>query len=282
MKFRRHGNRGIRWEALFGWTKKIPPWLGIPTIVKGVADWIGPVGGTRRKITVALGALLAAFLSGYLISAAILFPAPLFPRAQTVPRLIGEPLDEAIETLESMDLIVSDTVAANHPEAPRGQVIWQDPPPGVALEEGSGVAITLSRGAQMVPVPDVAGYVQEIAVRLVEAAGLVASIDTNNVAPVERDVVVTTDPTAGQSRLPGSVVTLFVSVGAANVTVPDLSGLSVDDARELLTQSGLVLGSTRVRSQAGHEPGMIFDQSPAAGTLAAPGAAVNVTIARGG
>ena len=121
-----------------------------------------------------------------------------------------------------------------------------------------------------------------IAVRIVEAAGLIALIDTNNVAPVERGVVVTTDPTAGQSRLPGSPVTLFVSVGAANVTVPDLTGLSVDDARELLGQSGLVLGSTRTRSQAGHEPGMIFDQSPAAGTLAAPGAAVNVTIARGG
>lgn len=282
MRFRRHDSRGFRWDALFGWVRFIPPWLGLPPLIKRIVAWIGPVGGKRRKRTVAAGALFAAFLLGYLIAATVLFPAPIFPRTQSVPNLIGTPLEEAVETLQDLGLGVSDTSYVSHPEIPREHVVWQDPPPQVDVPERAGVTIAVSRGPQGVLVPDVAGYVREIAIQLVEAAGLVPRIDTSSVAPVERGVVVTTNPTAGQSRLPGSDVILFVSVGAANVTVPDLSGLSVEEARELLAQSGLVLGSTRIRSQAGHEPGMIFDQSPAAGTLSAPGGAVNVTVARGG
>ena len=73
-----------------------------------------------------------------------------------------------------------------------------------------------------------------------------------------------------------------MSVGAATISVPNLSGLSLDEARELLEQSGLALGTTQARTSTASEPGLIIDQNPAAGTLSAPGAAVAVIIVRGG
>ena len=73
-----------------------------------------------------------------------------------------------------------------------------------------------------------------------------------------------------------------MSVGAPTLSVPDLNGLTLDEAREILEVAGLALGSTQARTSNAAEPGLIIEQNPAAGTLAAPGAAVRVIIVRGG
>jgi len=231
---------------------------------------------------VTAAALITAFLVGYVIAATLLFPAPICPHSQRVPRLLGTPLSDGIQELENIGLAVSDTEFVSHPQAPQGEIVWQDPPPGVAVPEGARVAISVSRGPRPIQVPDVTGYEREIAIQLIEAAGLtVARVDTG-LAPAERGVVVSTSPTAGRSLNPGSGVGLFVSVGAASIRIPDVTGLTVDEARVLLEEAGLVLGTPRMRTTNMHEPDLIFEQTPAGGTLSAPGAAVNVIVARGG
>ena len=64
-------------------------------------------------------------------------------------------------------------MAANetHPTAPRGRVIWQDPPPQVAVPEGSSVALTVSAGPARIPIPGVAGYEVDLAMRMLESTG---------------------------------------------------------------------------------------------------------------
>jgi serine/threonine-protein kinase len=195
---------------------------------------------------------------------------------------MGMRLADAEEALVATRLIVSDTELVSHPEVARGHVVWQDPPPDMAVPQGTGVALWVSRGPRPIPVPDVSGYEQELAARLIEAAGLsVARIDTT-IAPQERGVVVNTRPPAGQSREPGDGVTLFVSVGAPSISVPNLAGLTIEEAREVLEEVGLALGSTRSRRTTAADSGLIVEQDPAQGTLAAPGGAVNVIIVRGG
>lgn len=282
MRFRRHRSRGFRWGVVFEWLRGIPKLLGFTGLSRSFAARIGPVGGKQRSRFVTVAALITAFLVGYVVAVTLLFPAPIFPHAQDVPRLLGMPLAEAQEVLERVGLTVADNEYVSHPETPQGHIVWQDPPPAVAVPEGARVALSVSRGPQPVQVPDVTGYEREIAIQLIEAAGLtVARVDTGP-APADRGVVVSSSPTAGRSLNPGSGVGLFVSVGTATIRIPDLTGLTVDEARELLEEAGLVLGTTRRRTTGSHEPDLIFDQAPAEGTLSAPGAAVTVTVARGG
>ncbi len=268
MKFRRHRGEGLPVRHWFAWVPQL-------------RDRMVTRAGRHSKLVFGSGAIVGSFVVGYLIAVFFLFPAPIFARTEAVPRVLGLELEEAAQLLAEVGIIASDTDVVSHPSIPRGSIVWQDPPPGVAVPLGTGVALSLSRGPQPIPIPDVSGYEQELARRLIEASGLtVARIDTT-IAPRERGVVVNTRPPAGVSRLPGDGVTLFVSVGAPSISVPDLKGLTVDEARELLEQLGLVLGSTSTRSSTQSEPGLIIDQNPAAGTLSAAGAAVRVTLVRG-
>jgi hypothetical protein len=69
-------------------------------------------------------------------------------------------------------------------------------------------------------------------------------------------------------------------VPAPKKTVPDLAGLTQQDAETKLTDAGLKFGTVYKRSGTGGQAGMILAQDPAAGSQAAAGAAVNVTIAQ--
>lgn len=234
----------------------------------------------RRRLVQGTILLVASTIAGYLVAALVLFPAPIFATAQAVPQLVGMSLPDARAALADAGLSTGEVETVTHPSLEPGTVIWQDPPPGVEVLEGTAVILSVSGGPQRVPVPDLTGYEVTMASRLLEAAGLsVGRVDSTQ-APVERDVVVNTRPPAGATLRPGTGVTLVVSVGAPTISVPNLVGLTLEEASEVLEQSGLKLGTWIPRTSASAESGTIISQTPAPATLAAPGVAVDVTVAR--
>lgn len=236
----------------------------------------------RRFALIAAGLFGGTALAGYLLAALVFFPAPIFAGSKSVPHLIGLQEGAAREELARNGLGVGAVEHSPHPSAATGVVIWQDPPPEVVAREGAEVALTVSTGAQRIPVPDVAGYEAQDARLLLEAAGLkVGSIESTQ-APTPKNIAVNTRPPAGSTLLPGTAVTLVVSVGAATIRVPTLTGLTLDEARLALETAGLTLGTNFAQTTQAAAPGEIFYQEPAAGTLSAPGTPVNVRIARSG
>ncbi len=227
-----------------------------------------------------LATFAGTFLVGYLVATLLLFPAPIFASSTVVPPLIGmtQEVAEAVTTRSGLTPGAAEGVM--HPTAPRGQVVWQNPPAGVAVPEGTEVRIQVSAGPQRVPVPDLVGYEQRLATRLVSAAGLRVARVEQAQSPAPKDVVVTTRPPAGTALVPGADVTLVVSLGAPTITVPNLIGLTEVEAQSALQAVTLVLGTTLLRTSPTDVPGTIITQTPAPGTLAAPGTAVMVTIAR--
>jgi serine/threonine-protein kinase len=243
---------------------------------------IPPSFRDRRFALVAGGVLLGTVVVGYLLAALVFFPAPIFASSRSVPRLIGLQEAAAGERLQAEQLRIGAVTRTAHPTAPSGTVVWQEPPPGVVAREATEVTLTVSDGARRIPVPDVAGYEAEQARLLIEAAGLrVGSIESAQ-APTPKNVVVNTRPSAGAALVPGASLTLVVSLGAATIRVPTLRGLTVDEARLALETAGLALGTWFGQITTEVAPGEVFYQEPAAGTLSAPGSAVNVRVARSG
>jgi serine/threonine-protein kinase len=88
---------------------------------------------------------------------------------------------------------------------PNGQVIGTDPPAGAEVERGSTVRVLVSKGQELIAVPDVSGRSVEEAAASLEAAGLAVSGVTGN----PRGVVLATDPPAGEQVPRGTGVVIF-------------------------------------------------------------------------
>jgi serine/threonine-protein kinase len=222
------------------------------------------------------GAAVAGYLTAYLV----LFPAPILPGREEVPRLIGLTADDAQELIDKRGMRRVAGGEEPHYSAPAGTVIWQDPPPGVVAPAGVEITLVTSAGPAKIPVPDVAGYDGERARSFMRAAGLTVSRVESVQAPAPRGVTVVTRPPAASVLAPGAGVVLVVSQGAPTIAVPDLLGFASADARARLELDGLQLGSVTRRRTPDATPGTVIQQRPAAGTLAAPGTVVDVVIAR--
>lgn len=262
MRFRRHLPRGISWDAL-------------GTRIAGAPALLG-----RRSVMLAAGFFVAAFLAGYALAALVFFPTPIFAASKAVPRVIGMTSDKAREALVQLELKPETPEQVRHPTAPAGTVVWQDPPAGVVVTQGTSVQFSVSVGPQRIPVPDVAGYDAQVARLLVESAGLrVGGVDSTQTAS-PKGVTVNTRPPAGTALVPGGRVTLVVSVGAPTIPVPSLMGLTREEARVVLEQAGLILGTYVHRTMSGVRPETVIEQRPAPGTLSAPGTTVQIVLAR--
>jgi eukaryotic-like serine/threonine-protein kinase len=238
----------------------------------------GPVTGVsaRRFALYVAGAALAGYLTAYLI----LFPAPILPGHDVVPRVIGLPLVEATRLLQKAGLVTQDGGTEPDPAAPAGTVIWQDPPGGVGAPRGLPVTLVSSGGPAKIPVPDVTGLDAALADRLIGAAGLTTSSAESVATASPPGVAMLTRPAAGTMLAPGTAITLVVSRGAPTTPVPDVVGMQQADARTRIELEGLALGTVTRRRTPGANPGTVIAQDPAAGTLAAPGTVVDLVVAR--
>ena len=230
---------------------------------------------TWRWVGFGAGMVLAGYLTAF-----IMFPAPLLPGHQAVPRVLGLTLAEAQAEIQKAKLQVTDGGAEPHPSAPQGIVIWQDPPADVIAPEGMKVTLVSSAGPPKIPVPDVAGLDASLAQSMVAAAGLVVSGVESVQAASPTGLAMMTRPPAGTALAPGAGLTVVVSRGAPTIPVPDLLGMASADARTRLETEGLQLGTVTRRRTTEGSPGTVVAQSPAAGTLAAPGTVVDVVVAR--
>lgn len=229
-----------------------------------------------KWLGIGAGMVLAGYLTAYLI----LFPAPILPGHQEVPRVLGLTLAEAQAEIQRAQLQVTEGGAEPHPTATQGIVIWQDPPPGVIAPEGTKVTLVSSGGPPKIPVPDVASLDAALAQTLIAAAGLTVSRVESVQAAAPTGLAMLTRPPAGTALAPGAGLIVVVSRGAPTIAVPDLLGMASADARTRLEMEGLQLGTVTRRRTAEASPGTVVGQRPAAGTLAAPGTVVDIVVAR--
>ena len=163
-----------------------------------------------------------------------------------------------------------------------GYIYKQSPVSGRTVREGQGVTLTVSLGTQYVTVPDLTNYVQADAEQQLKSLGVSVLVTQAVDTSVASGAVIRTDPAAGTQVESGSTVVVYVSRPqvATTTKVPSLSGMSVDDARTLLVQNHLGLGS-QSEEYSDQPAGTVLSQNPAAGTTAKLNSRVNVVVSAG-
>ncbi|MGW0932508.1 Stk1 family PASTA domain-containing Ser/Thr kinase [Streptomyces sp. NPDC002644] len=126
-----------------------------------------------------------------------------------VPDVTGTELDEARAELQAAGLKVRIDPQEIHSQHERGQVAQQSPRPGERAGEGDTITLTLSKGPEMIEVPDVTGRSVDEATATLEAAGFEVDED-RGLLGIFRDTVKSQSPSAGDKAPKGSTITIRI------------------------------------------------------------------------
>ena len=151
----------------------------------------------------------------------------------------------------------------------------------IALIGGAGSGWWFSSGpGGLAAVPDLTGRSLEQALEALEPLGVSIEQDQENSGSVPEGFVSRTDPAAGSRVFKASVVTVFISLGPKQLRVPEVSGLSAEEAKKLLTDSGFVVGSSK--NFFGEAPqGQVLGLSAPAGAILNQGSVLDIRISVG-
>jgi serine/threonine-protein kinase len=141
------------------------------------------------------------------------------------------------------------------------------------------VTLTVSAGPGSAEVPPVAGNTQEDAIERLEKAGFRVAVEAASSQTVPEGLVISSDPSGGETARRGSVVTIIVSSGPRLVTVPPLVGRSADAAQQALRGRGLGFSISRQESE--QPEGRVIGQSPEAGDQVVTGTTVALIVSEG-
>jgi beta-lactam-binding protein with PASTA domain len=202
------------------------------------------------------------------------------PVSAAVPNVVGKDVKTATATLAAAGFSVQLGTPVHSSGVPAGMVAKTNPGAGSPAAKAGAVVIFPSAGPQTVAVPNVVALTDADARIALEKVGLSLQI-TQVVASdnIPAHTIIDQDPSGGSTAKPHSAISVKISGGPNAVTVPSVVGGSVDDARRLLGQAGLAVGSIAQAMDAGTTPGTVVSQNPQANAQTAQGATVDLVIA---
>lgn len=229
-------------------------------------------------IAAALAILAVAGLIGFLI-----FQNDGDPEVVRMPSVVNASYEDAFEELTGLGLEVDrvDTETSNEDEV--GIVLQQSPEPNVDVEVGDTVTLTVGVAPDDVEVPQgLIGMSQSEAETAIRDAGLeVGEITTNTTTDQSPGTVVDSNPRPGTRVALDTAVALVVAAEPDAVTVPDLFGMTRDEARDALVDEGLQLGNTTEEANSSVDEGRVIRSEPRGGQSIEPGSSVDLFISSG-
>jgi beta-lactam-binding protein with PASTA domain len=201
------------------------------------------------------------------------------PCSVTVPNVLGLTQSEASGAITGTGLVVGAVTEDFSDTVPLGSVMGQTPEGGANRPWGSMVDIVVSKGVGTT-MPNVLGMTQAGAESAIQGADLVVGLVVNDYSDtVPAGQVLSQSPAGGTRIAIGVAVSFVISLGP-KTTVPDLTGMSLEDAQAALAAAGLVAEVTEEASET-VPAGQIISQLPGAGQNLPEGSTVNLVVSSG-
>ena len=168
-----------------------------------------------------------------------------------------------------------------------GFVIRTEPAAGESLKQGDALVMYVSEGAPLGVLVEVVGDSREVAVGKLTNQGLTVSAteEPSDSVPIGNVIswTVAKQPSlvAGDQVLQDTLINIVVSSGPALRTVPLIVGLKLEEATALVTELGLVLGSSPDGFSSEVAVGLIGAQAPPPGQLVLKDSTIVYSISMG-
>jgi serine/threonine-protein kinase len=159
-------------------------------------------------------------------------------------------------------------------------VISTSPAGGSKVKHSTQVTLVVSSGPAPVGVPNVASESQAAATQALQAKGFKVAVAQAASTSVQSGSVISTSPAAGTSAARGSTVTITVSTGVPQVTIPSVAGDTPVTASNQLNALGL--NPTQVsQSSTTVKAGYVIGTNPAAGSMVGTSSTVEIYVSTG-
>ncbi|NBQ93025.1 MAG: Stk1 family PASTA domain-containing Ser/Thr kinase [Micrococcales bacterium] len=155
-----------------------------------------------------------------------------------------------------------------------GLLVWLLAGGAALLSFGGG-------GGGKIAVADVVGKTYEEAYTILSNQDLLVDRQLQQSQTVPVNTVISTDPPAGQQVGMKTTITVFVSAGAEQVTMPDLSGMTEQEAIAALFEAKLVLGTITQNDSATVAENLVISSDPPANQMIAAGSTINLITSTG-
>ena len=191
------------------------------------------------KIALIVAIFLIVFIASIGITLGVLNSGK--PKDILLPNFTNLTLDEAKDKAEEVKLNLNVSEEKYDVQIEEGKIISQDPKyqPNYTVKEGSTVNVVVSKGQEIVKVTKLVGKTKDEARKELKDLGLEMEIEEVNSDDVEPGIVIEQDKQEGEEVLAGTKIKLKVSLGIEKVEVPDLAGLSEDEAKAKITEAKL-------------------------------------------
>lgn len=202
------------------------------------------------------------------------------PHMLPVPAVAGMSEADAIARLGSAEFKVGPVKQEYSATVPTGKVIAVVPAAGVSVAAESPVTLTVSKGVQIVLVPNAYNRDQYAAITALHDAGLKYHTVRVYDDQIQPGNVISQSPAAGVKTQAGTVVTLTISKGAKPIPtagVPSVVGDTETIAVSRLQAAGFV-PKIKMAPVLPQDAGLVIDQDPVEGKPQPKGSAVTIWV----
>jgi len=134
---------------------------------------------------------------------------------------------------------------------------------------------------ELIEVPNVVGMTEGEALVLLQQEGFSVDLRFQSSEDVPEGIVISTTPPAGTELRPNELVLVYVSGGTEPVLVPNVIGMSQEDAEAAIEGAGLALGTVTTRPDTEAPAGEVIEQAPLSGVELPPGTAIDLVVSEG-
>jgi eukaryotic-like serine/threonine-protein kinase len=197
------------------------------------------------------------------------------PKA-TVPDVVGMDYADAVDALNEVNLEARKREVFS--KKPPGQVVAQNPPSGEVVDEGTPVVLRVSKGKQVVAVPDVLDQTESSARSELQAANFEVQAVQAPSDSTPEGFVSAQSPDPGTEAPKGSTVTITVSTGPSSASVPNVVGEQKEAAQDDLKNAGFKVKVENVQVSDPTQDNVVQDQNPDGGSQAEKGSTVTIFV----
>ena len=201
------------------------------------------------------------------------------------PGVLNMSVEEAKAQLTALGLSLEIEFELQSPDYPAGVIMSQAPTEGATIKKGQTIKVSVSKGVVDGEVPSVVGKTLNNARITLETYKYVVNEVIEQIdEEVPKGSVISQNPVAGTQLPAGSLVNLVVSKGSEKDASRDslnLTGMSLEAARQTLAELELVEGNVKYENSDTVPADCIISQDPPVGRSLEKGAVVNMVVSNG-